>query len=89
MYSLNNYALKYNNFCQEEKILYRGAKTNYINLLSFERLKGKIIILSTFTPNSEDKNIAIDFSGRKNSREVFENSKKIFCYLYNYKSCYS
>ena len=76
MYSLNNYGLKYNNFCQEEKTLYRGAKTNYINLLSFERLKGKIIILSAFTSSSEDKNFAIDWSGRNKSREVFEHSKK-------------
>ena len=76
MSSLNNYGLKSNNFFKEEKILYRGAKTSYINILSFERLKGKIIILSAFTSSSENEDIAINWSGRKNSREVFKNSNK-------------
>ena len=76
MYSLNNYGFKTNNFCEEEKILYRGVKTNYINLLSFERLKGKIIILSSFISSSENEDIAIERSGRKNSREIFRFSKK-------------
>ena len=76
MYSLNNYGLKSNNFFKEQKILYRGAKTSYINILSFERLKGKIIILSAFTSSSENEDIAINWSGRKNSREVFKNSNK-------------
>ena len=49
MYSLNNYGFKSNNFYKEEKILYKGTKINYINILSYERLKGKIIILSSFT----------------------------------------
>ena len=82
MYSLNNYGFKTNNFCTEEKILYRGAKTNYINLLSFERLKGKIIILSSFISSSENEDIAIERSGRKNSREIFRFSKK-FSVIYN------
>ena len=76
MYSLNNYGFKTNSFCEEEKILYRGVKTNYINLLSFERLKGKIIILSSFISSSENEDIAIERSGRKNSREIFRFSKK-------------
>ena len=49
MYSLNNYGFKSNNFYKEEKILYKGTKISYINILSYERLKGKIIILSSFT----------------------------------------
>ena len=76
MYSLNNYGLINNNFFNEKKIIYRGAQTNYINLLPFERLKGKIIILSSFTSTSEDESIAIDFSGRKKSKEIFENCRK-------------
>jgi len=74
MYSLNNYGLK-NHFLREKKILFRGAKINYINLLSFERLKGKIIILSSFTSTSEDELQAKDWSGREKSKENFKASR--------------
>ena len=76
MYSLNNYGFKSNNFYKEEKILYRGTKINYINILSYERLKGKIIILSSFTSSSENYEIAFKFSGRDKSKEIFQNSQK-------------
>ena len=71
MYSLNNYALINNRFFNEKKIIFRGVKTNYINLLPYERLKGKIIILSSFISTSENESLAIEWSGRKNSKEIF------------------
>ena len=76
MYSLNNYALKTNHFYSEKAIIFRGAKTNYINLLPFERLKGKIIILSSFTSTSEDESLAIEWSGRKKAKEIFDEYHK-------------
>ena len=50
MYSLNKYATYYNKYCCEnEKVIYRGVKLQYTDLLPYERAKGKIIILSAFT----------------------------------------
>ena len=76
MYSLNNYAQKSNHFFKKKQILYRGAKTNYINLLPFERLKGKIILLTSFTSSSEDLSVAIQFSGREKAKEIYKEFKK-------------
>ena len=72
MYSLNNYAQKSNLFFKEKQILYRGAKTNYINLLPFERLKGKKILLTSFTSSSESLSVANIFSGREKAKEIFK-----------------
>ena len=75
MYSLNSYAQKQNKYCVEnEKILYGGNKQSYINLLPFERAIGKIIILSAFISTFKDKEIANRFSGRNNSKELYQNS---------------
>ena len=76
MYSLNNYALLNNRFFNEKKVIFRGAKTNYINLLPFERLKGKIIVLSSFISTSENESFVIDWSGRKKLKENFEINQK-------------
>ena len=76
MYSLNNYAQKSNLFFKEKQILYRGAKTNYINLLPFERLKGKKILLTSFTSSSESLSVANIFSGREKAKEIFKEYKK-------------
>ena len=76
MYSLNNYALKTNNFYSKKAIIFRGARTNYINLLPFERLQGKIILLSSFTSTSEDETLAVDWSGRKRAKEIFNEYQK-------------
>ena len=72
MYSLNNYAQKSNLFFNKKQILFRGAKTSYINLLPFERLKGRIILLTSFISTSEDLSIAIQFSGREKAKEIFK-----------------
>jgi hypothetical protein len=76
MYSLNNYAQKSDHFFKKKQILYRGAKTNYINLLPFERLKGKIILLTSFTSSSENLSVAIQFSGREKAKEIFKEYNK-------------
>jgi len=76
MYSLNNYALKTNNFYDSKTLVYRGAKTNYINLLAFERLKGKIVIFSSFTSTSEHESIALDFASRDKAKEIFKEYHK-------------
>jgi len=76
MYSLNNYAQKSNLFFKKKQILYRGAKTNYINLLPFERLKGKIILLTSFTSSSESLSVANQFSSREKAKEIFKEYKK-------------
>ena len=81
MYALNSYAIKSNNFYKEKKILYRGAKETYINLLPLERLKGKIILFSAFTSISENKEIAIEFSSRDKIKEIYE-AKKLFSVVY-------
>ena len=73
MYSLNSYAQKNKKFFTDnEKIVYRGIKIPYSSLLSYERAKGKIILLSSFTSTSESKEASLIFSGRKNSQELFK-----------------
>ena len=72
MYSLNSYAEGQNKFFKEDnKILYRGAKIPYSCLLQYERARGKIIILTSFTSTSEDKAKALKFSERTNSKEIY------------------
>ena len=85
MYALNYFALKYNCFYTKNITLYRGEKKTYSNLLPFERLKGKIILFSSFISTSEDKNIAIDFSGRLNSEKIYK-AKQYFSVIYQIKN---
>lgn len=85
MYSLNNYALKSNCFYKEKKVLYRGTKTTYTNLIAFERLKGKIILFSSFTSTSENIKCAKIFSNRDNSESIYK-AKKYFSVIYKIKN---
>ena len=72
MYSLNLYVQEQSKFFKEDyKILYRGAKISYSCLLQYERARGKIIILTSFTSTSEDKAKALKFSERTNSKEIY------------------
>ena len=83
MFSLNSYAIKNEMFCKEnKKILYRGIKLPFTCLLSYIRANGKIIILSSFTSTSEDENFAKNWSGRKNSKELYLNSLKFSVVYY-------
>ena len=67
MYSLNQYAddkKKY--YKKDNTILYRGSKMPLSSLLSYEKAKEKIIILTAFTSMSIKKEIAQKFAKVKN-----------------------
>ena len=87
MYSLNSYAKDKNKYywTKEKNLLYRGSKISYSSLLSYERAKGEIILLSAFTSTSEKDATAYKFSGRKKSKKNYEKSKK-FSVIYNIKN---
>ena len=54
------------------KIIFRGIKIPYSCLLPYERAKGKIILLSSFTSTSLSKEKALFFAGRKDSLELYK-----------------
>ena len=90
MYSLNRYASINDKYCTEnEKIIYRGTKLKYTDILPYERAKGKIILLSAFTSTTEDESFAQRWSSRQKIREVYK-SKLLFSVVFyiknNYKS---
>ena len=73
MYSLNSYAIKNQKFFNSNDIIiYRGIKIPYSSLLSYERAKGKIILLTSFTSTSLSVQRAEEFSGRNNSKELYK-----------------
>jgi hypothetical protein len=74
MYSLNNYGEKNKKFFNESKKVHRGIKVPYSSLLPYERAKGKIILLSSFTSTSQNDKSARNFSGRKRSEEQYKNN---------------
>ena len=71
MYSLNSYAIKNSKYFTLEETLYRGIKMPYSNLLPYERAKGKIIILTSFTSTSQKEAKAKSFSGRCASSSIY------------------
>ena len=82
MYSLNTYGKENHMYYDKnQKILRRGIKLPYSNLLPYERAVGKIILLSSFTSTSENEFTARNFSGRKNAKEQYK-TKKIFSVIY-------
>ena len=86
MYHLNVYALKKNMFFnQNKKILYRGIKIPYSNLLPYERARGKIIVLTSFTSTSENKDKALHFAKRKNSKDLYKKNL-LFSVMYIIKN---
>ena len=86
MYNLNIYAHKRDMFFNDNnKILYRGIQIPYSNLLPYERARGKIIILSSFTSTSENKEVALKFAERKNSKKLYQ-EKLLFSVLYIIKN---
>ena len=77
MYYLNCYAIeKKIYYCRNEKLLFVGDKLSYFTLTQYERAKGEIIMLSTFTKAYEDEIIAKNFSGRNDSIEIYNNISK-------------
>ena len=88
MYSLNKYAKKEGNYYLEKNNLYSGMKLPYSSILPYERLKGKIILLSSFILTFEDIKIAENYSGRNNAESLYNLKKKfsvIFMIKNNYK----
>ena len=82
MYCLNSFASKNKKYYNENKMIYRGIKMPYSNILIYERSVGKIIILSSFTSSTLDKNIAIEWSGRNRIEEEYE-KKLVFSVMFH------
>jgi hypothetical protein len=82
MYSLNTYGKENHMFYDKDKIiLKRGLKIPYSNLLQYERVVGKIILLSAFTSTSLTEKTARNFAGRNHAKEQYK-TKKIFSVIY-------
>ena len=76
MYSLNNFGKTGETYYNLKKELQRGLKMPYSSLLPYERAKGKVILLSSFTSTSEDTKVAENFSGRKNTKSLYNTRKR-------------
>jgi len=88
MYSLNKYASIHDKYCTEnEKIVYRGTKLKYTDILPYERAKGKIILLSAFTSTTENELFAKKWSQRQKIREIYK-SKLLFSVVFFIKNNY-
>ena len=87
MFSLNTYAIENNQFCEEEKKLYRGVKMPYTCLLPYKRAKGKIICLSSFTSTSEDIETVKKFAEREHIEELYSSNLK-FSVIFIIKNVY-
>ena len=72
MYSLNDYALENDKYYKEDnKILFRGTRMDFSSLLAYERAIGKIILLTSFTSMSQEKEKAVKFSIKKYNNSKF------------------
>ena len=88
MYSLNKFAKKEGTYYDlDEQELHRGMKLLYSSVLPYERVKGKVILLSSFTSTSEKSSIAEKFSGRKNTKSLYKLKKK-FSVIVKIKNSY-
>jgi hypothetical protein len=87
MYSLNNYGEKNKMYFNESKNVLRGIKIPYSSLLPYERAKGKVILLSSFTSTSQSQKAARTFSGRNKAEEQFK-SKLLYSVIYIIKNYY-
>ena len=77
MYSLNKYAKKNHKYCDEDqKVLHRGIKMSYSDLLPYVRAKGKIILLSGFTSTSQDEAFAKRWAERGNTQALYKANLK-------------
>jgi hypothetical protein len=87
MYSLNSYGEKNKMYFDESANVLRGIKMTYSSLLPYERAKGKLILLSSFTSTSQSEIAARTFSGRNKAEEQFKN-KLLFSVIYIIKNYY-
>ena len=63
---------KKNAYIKENRNFYRGVKMPYSSILPYIRVKGKVIILSSFMAASEEKSIAEKFAGREKSSNIYK-----------------
>ena len=82
MYSLHNYGQKNKYFC-ENRELYRGASIPLSSLLAYQRAKGKIVILSSFTSSSEKFDFASDWAGRDTEKDKYDGRFSVIFYIKN------
>ena len=88
MYILNLYAQKKGIYYSlNETEVRKGIKIPYSSLLSYEKAKGKVILLSNFTSTTKEAKIAELFSGRINSKSLY-NLKKRFSVILIIKNYY-
>ena len=73
MFKLNEYGIKNDKGIKENCILYRGMYINYLDALSFQIHKGKIISFQTFISTSIKEKTGIFFS--KKERKTLEERK--------------
>jgi hypothetical protein len=86
MYSLNKYAEANNMFyTTNKKEVYRGVQLTYTNLLPYERAKGQIILLSSFTSTSECEILAETWAGRGEEAKIYKNNL-LFSVVFNIKN---
>ena len=86
MYSLNKYAKANKMFyTSNKKEVYRGVQLTYTNLLPYERAKGQIILLSSFTSTSECELIAHTWAGRGEESKIYNKNLK-FSVVFNIKN---
>ena len=77
MYSLNNYAKQKGKYYDLDKTeVFRGMKLPYSEILVYERAKGKIIILPAFTTTYQDLRFAEKYSGRRDTKSLYESNLK-------------
>jgi len=89
IYYLNEYAKQEGKYYELDKtVLYRGLILSYSDILLYERVKGKIIILSSFTSTSSEIKEAEFFSRREKSQSFYKSKLKfsvIFLIKNNFK----
>ena len=77
MYSLNNYANQEGKYYDLDKtVLFGGMILPYSDILPYERDKGKIIVLSSFTSTYQELKVAEAFARRRNTKSLYENKNK-------------
>ena len=87
MYYLNLYAQQNKKFINKEIELYHGCRLPYSILLKYERAKGKIILSTGFKSTSDEKNVAIAFSFRKKSSDLYKN-RHLFSVIFIIRNIY-
>ena len=89
MYILNINANKKKTFYSlNETEVHKGMKLPYSGILPYERAKGKIILLSNFIATTEETKLAEFYSGRNNTKSLF-NLKKKFSVILKIKNNYN